>query len=93
MALKIRRVVTGHDQNGRAVVAIDELCRQGVAETDQDKRKAIYAKIQETLLDDLPFAPIFVFAQIVGYDNAVKNYRPNPYVPINAWNCNEWSIG
>lgn len=72
---------------------IDKLCRQGVAETDQDKRKAIYAKIQETLLDDLPFAPIFVFSQIFGFDNAVKNYKPNPYVPINLWNCNEWSIG
>jgi hypothetical protein len=27
MALKIRRVVTGHDDNGRAVVAIDEICK------------------------------------------------------------------
>jgi quercetin dioxygenase-like cupin family protein len=27
MALNIRRVVTGHDANGRAVVAIDEVCR------------------------------------------------------------------
>jgi quercetin dioxygenase-like cupin family protein len=25
MSLKVRRVVTGHDQNGRAVVAIDEI--------------------------------------------------------------------
>src|SRR6188768_3905270 len=27
MALKIRRVVTGHDDNGRAIVAIDEICK------------------------------------------------------------------
>jgi mannose-6-phosphate isomerase-like protein (cupin superfamily) len=27
MAFKIRRVVTGHDENGRAVVTIDETCR------------------------------------------------------------------
>jgi mannose-6-phosphate isomerase-like protein (cupin superfamily) len=27
MALKIRRVVTGHDDNGRAVVTIDEVCK------------------------------------------------------------------
>src|SRR5215467_9218865 len=26
MALQIRRVVTGHDQNGRAIVSIDEIC-------------------------------------------------------------------
>ena len=27
MTLKIRRVVTGHDDGGRAVVAVDEICR------------------------------------------------------------------
>jgi mannose-6-phosphate isomerase-like protein (cupin superfamily) len=27
MALKIRRVVTGHDDSGRAIVAIDEICK------------------------------------------------------------------
>src|SRR6195256_5599801 len=27
MALKIRRVVTGHDDNGRAVIAVDEICK------------------------------------------------------------------
>src|SRR5262245_65408500 len=27
MALKIRRVVTGHDDNGRAVITIDEICK------------------------------------------------------------------
>src|SRR6266436_7773896 len=31
MSLKIRRVVTGHDQNGRAVVAIDELCQNVIS--------------------------------------------------------------
>jgi mannose-6-phosphate isomerase-like protein (cupin superfamily) len=27
MALKIRRVVTGHDDSGRAVIAVDEICK------------------------------------------------------------------
>jgi quercetin dioxygenase-like cupin family protein len=27
MSLKLRRVVTGHDSNGKAVVKIDEMCR------------------------------------------------------------------
>ena len=31
MSLKIRRVVTGHDQNGRAVVAIDETCKNVIS--------------------------------------------------------------
>lgn len=31
MSLNIRRVVTGHDQNGRAVVAIDEICKNVIS--------------------------------------------------------------
>lgn len=31
MSLRIRRVVTGHDEDGRAVVAIDEVCRNMVS--------------------------------------------------------------
>ena len=31
MSLKIRRVVTGHDLNGRAVVTIDEMCRNVIS--------------------------------------------------------------
>ena len=31
MALRVRRVVTGHDANGRAVVKIDEICKNLVS--------------------------------------------------------------
>jgi len=31
MSLKIRRVVTGHDQNGRAVVTTDEVCKNVIS--------------------------------------------------------------
>jgi quercetin dioxygenase-like cupin family protein len=31
MPLKIRRVVTGHDHDGRAVIAIDEICKNVVS--------------------------------------------------------------
>ncbi len=31
MTLKIRRVVTGHDQNGRAIVSIDEICKNVIS--------------------------------------------------------------
>ena len=37
MSLTVRRVVTGHDENGRAIVSIDETlrtsCRRGQART------------------------------------------------------------
>jgi quercetin dioxygenase-like cupin family protein len=31
MALNIRRIVTGHDQNGRAVVTVDEICKNVIS--------------------------------------------------------------
>jgi hypothetical protein len=31
MALQISRVVTGHDQNGRATVSIDEICKNVIS--------------------------------------------------------------
>jgi quercetin dioxygenase-like cupin family protein len=31
MSLKIRRVVTGHDQSGRAIVSIDEVCKDVIS--------------------------------------------------------------
>ena len=35
MSLKIRRVVTGHDAQGRAVVATDEICRNAISRRPQ----------------------------------------------------------
>jgi quercetin dioxygenase-like cupin family protein len=35
MSLKIRRVVTGHDDNGKAVVQIDEICRNVISRRER----------------------------------------------------------
>ena len=35
MALKIRRVVTGHDDSGKAVVQIDEICRNVISRRER----------------------------------------------------------
>ena len=71
---------------------IDALCTKGVATVGQAERKAIYDRIQEILLEDLPFAPIFAYQVIIGVKDRVNGYRVNPYTPINSWNTNEWSV-
>lgn len=71
---------------------IDELCRRGLNETVQEKRKAIYDRIQAILLDELPFAPILGYTTLVAKDAAVKGYGVNPYHSTNTWNCNSWTI-
>jgi peptide/nickel transport system substrate-binding protein len=70
---------------------IDELCAKGVTTVNQAERKKIYDRIQEILLDDMPFAPIFAYQIIVGVKDRIENYKPNPYTSINSWNTVEWA--
>ena len=49
-----------------------------------------YDKIQEILLDDLPFAPFFSYQTIVGVKDRLKGYEVNPYLTSNAWNTADW---
>ncbi len=70
---------------------IDALCAKGVTIVSQTERKAIYDRIQEILLDDLPFAPIFAYELIIGVKDRVHGYQVNPYTPINSWNTGDWS--
>jgi quercetin dioxygenase-like cupin family protein len=43
MSLKIRRVVTGHDQNGRAVVTIDEVAKNVISRRPQHASCVIWS--------------------------------------------------
>src|SRR5258707_2120009 len=43
MTMKIRRVVTGHDERGRAVVAIDEICKNVVSRRPQHESCMIWS--------------------------------------------------
>lgn len=70
---------------------VDKLCEDGVKQTDQAKRKEIYYRIQEHLLEDLPFAPIFTWVYIFGATDKLQNWKPNSYATdMLTWNYNEW---
>jgi peptide/nickel transport system substrate-binding protein len=70
---------------------IDELSAKGAKTVGQEERKAIYDRIQEILLDEMPFAPIFAYQTIVGVRDRVGGFVLNPYTPINTWNPAEWT--
>ncbi len=72
---------------------IDALCAKGTATLEQAERKPIYDRIQEILLDDMPFAPIFAYELVIGVKDRVHGYEVNPYTPINSWNTGAWSVG
>ncbi len=57
-----------------------------------EKRKPIYDKIQEILLEDVPFAPIFAYQVPAGVRDRMHGYKANPYTACNSWNNGDWSV-
>jgi peptide/nickel transport system substrate-binding protein len=70
---------------------LDKLLDEGVLISDLQKRKAVYAKIQEILHEDLPFAPIFAYMFMYGKKSELDGYKTNPYVTDITWNIQEWA--
>ena len=69
---------------------VDRLLEAGVREIDQAKRKAIYAKLQEVLVIDLPHLPIYHYIGLTGIKSQLQGYQPNsnvvePDVTSNLW--------
>ena len=71
---------------------VDGLLEDGVSTTDQNRRKAIYSKIQEILFEEMPFAPIFGKAYHIGKKANVGGYKVNPYTADQQWNVQEWNV-
>jgi peptide/nickel transport system substrate-binding protein len=68
----------------------DQLMKDGQATFNQDKRKAIYWKLQEIVREELPILPIFQYAPLEGIKEGLVGYRPNINARQNAWNMGSW---
>ena len=53
---------------------IDEARR----ETDQDARKQLYFKVQETLAEDEPYINLWYFDNVLVHNQRVRNVTLNP---------------
>lgn len=69
---------------------VDRLLDAGVKEVDQEKRKKIYFRLQEILVEDLPHLPIFHYVNIRATKATVQGFQPNPNMQEYTWNTNEW---
>jgi peptide/nickel transport system substrate-binding protein len=56
----------------------DDLIAQGVATTDQAKRKQIYQQLQQLLLDDVPWVNLYIANQFEAMKTYVKGYTHIP---------------
>jgi len=57
---------------------VDELIRNGRSTLDQQKRKAIYAQIQQILAEDLPYINLWYLDNVLVHTNRVRNIKLGP---------------
>ncbi|MDQ0025086.1 peptide/nickel transport system substrate-binding protein [Variovorax paradoxus] len=69
---------------------VDTLLARGRQEYNLAKRKEIYAKVQELIMDDLPFLPLFYEVQIEGTKTGLDGYANNVNALANSWNAASW---
>jgi peptide/nickel transport system substrate-binding protein len=69
---------------------VDKLLKAGQETFDQEKRKAIYGKLQEIAREELPILPIYQYAPIEGYKEGLIGYEPNINARQNTWNMGTW---
>jgi peptide/nickel transport system substrate-binding protein len=69
---------------------VDRLLEQGVVQTSVEERKATYARIQEILHAEVPFAAQGGVAQASLHKKGLTGIRPNQYVTDETWNVHEW---
>ncbi|MCC6718008.1 MAG: peptide ABC transporter substrate-binding protein [Acetobacteraceae bacterium] len=82
---------SGRNTTQFANAKVDKLLREGIAEFDLAKRKAIYVAIQQEVRNDLAILPMFQYATIEGVKQGLVGYKPNINALSNCWNCGSWS--
>ena len=70
---------------------LDKLLELGVTQSNVADRKATYARVQQILLDDVPFAPQGATRQGHLKKKQLTNVKPNSYVTDITWNIQDWS--
>lgn len=69
---------------------VDELLKKGGALVSPEERLPIYQRIQEIMRHDLPFLPIFQYANIRGYKTGIQGVEANINNRIDTWNVRSW---
>lgn len=69
---------------------MEELLAAGTREYNQDKRRAIYHRIQEKVRDELIFLPVQQSVIVEGTKADLIGHAPNINSSSNAWNMRSW---
>lgn len=71
----------------------DALLDRGARETDLNKRREIYHKIQELFVEELPTLPLYWRSFVFAAKNKIQNFNPNGNADgLTTWNSWEWWV-
>lgn len=69
---------------------VDDLLKKGGSLVSPEERLPVYHRIQEIMRHDLPFLPIFQYANIRGYKTGIEGIEANINNRIDTWNVRSW---
>ncbi|MGH7736904.1 MAG: peptide ABC transporter substrate-binding protein [Candidatus Tyrphobacter sp.] len=69
---------------------VDALESQALGATSQTQRKALYARIERIVAQQVPILYLFNARYIYAYRSRLLNFHPNAFVP--TWNAYDWSL-
>lgn len=82
----------GQNYPGWRNAEIDSLTEQGIYTPDIEKRKQIYFRIQDLILQECPIIPLYFRNNIDVVKNTVANYHANPTPSGSLWNAWQWGF-
>lgn len=85
-------VHAGGNFDGYSNPTADKLMQQGLVTTDIAQRKAIYAKLQVILANDVPDIWGYWGDVLTIASSKLHNYKPNPFNYDTAWNAKDWYL-
>lgn len=68
----------GNNRGRYSNIILDRLVELGRRESDQDRRKHLYAQVQQILHDDLPYVPLWWAKNVVVRKPDIINFTPSP---------------
>lgn len=69
---------------------VDRLLREGGTLFVPEERRSIYHELQSVVRNDLPFLPMFQYANPRGSKAGITGITPNVNVRIDTWNVRVW---
>jgi peptide/nickel transport system substrate-binding protein len=71
---------------------LTELLARGSTENDPERRREIYFRVSEILVEEVPVIPLFWYTSVDPCTDRLRNFRPNPTQSADTWNAATWYL-